>query len=207
MQTAITDTQRKVYQAIVDFIEERGYPPTIREIMNLMGYSSVYNVQRILNILEAKGYINRNLRGGARCIEVVKSEEMATSSGTRIPILGRVAAGTPLFAQENIEGYLNFDPEIAGFKADFILRVSGDSMKDAFISHNDLIFVKKLNFPNNNDIIVALLDEEATVKRYFLEKDHIRLQPENPAYPPIIISKNDLYFKILGKVIAVFHRF
>ncbi len=207
MQTAITDTQRKVYQAILSFVEERGYPPTIREIMNLMGYSSVYNVQRILNILEAKGYINRNLRGGARCIEVVKPQDLALSTSNKIPILGKVAAGTPLLAQENIEGYLGFDPEILGIRADFILRVSGDSMKDAFINDNDLIFVKKLNFPNNNDIIVALLDEEATVKRYFLEKDHIRLQPENPAYPPIIISKNDLYFKILGKVIAVFHKF
>ncbi len=206
MRAAITDTQRKVYQAIINFVEERGYPPTIREIMNLMGYSSVYNVQRILNVLEEKGYINRNIRGGARCIELVKPTQIALNGHQKIPILGKVAAGTPLLAEENIEGYLSFEPGIAGVQADFILRVSGDSMKDAFINDNDLIFVKKLNFPNNNDIIVALLDEEATVKRYFLEKDHIRLQPENPAYPPIIISKNDLYFKILGKVIAVFHK-
>jgi len=206
MREAITETQKKVFQAILDFVEERGFPPTIREIMSLMGYSSVNNVQRILSVLEKRGYINRDLRGGARCIEVVERPESLTADVKRIPILGKVAAGTPLFAEQNVEGYMTLNPQLTGINADFILRVVGDSMKDASINDKDLIFVRKMNFPNNNDIIVALLDEEATVKRFFMEKDHIVLQPENPGYQPIIINKNDLYFKVLGKVTAVIHK-
>ena len=206
MRKEITETQKKVFRSITDFVEERGFPPTIREIMSLMGYSSVNNVQRILSVLEKNGYINRNLRGGARCIEVVERPASSIEDIKKIPILGRVAAGTPLFAEQNVEGFMTFNPQLTGIDADFILRISGDSMRDAYINNNDLIFVRKMNFPNNNDIIVALLDEEATVKRFFKEQDHIRLQPENPDYKPIIINKNDLYFKILGKVIAIIHK-
>lgn len=206
MRKEITETQNKVFRSIIDFVEERGFPPTIREIMSLMGYSSVNNVQRILSVLEKKGYINRNLRGGARCIEVVERPAFSTEVVKKIPILGKVAAGTPLFAEQNVESFLTLNPQLTGINADFILRVSGDSMKDAYINDKDLIFVRKMNFPSNNDIIVALLDEEATVKRFFMENDHIRLQPENPDYQPIIINKNDLYFKVLGKVIAVIHK-
>lgn len=206
MRKAITETQEKVFQVITAFVEEQGFPPTIREIMSLMGYSSVNNVQRILSVLENRGYINRNLRGGARCIEVVERPFSSPEKEKRIPILGTVAAGTPLFAEQNIEGYMTFTPKLSGINADFILRISGNSMRDAYINNNDLIFVRKMNFPKNGDIIVALLDEEATVKRFFQEKDHIRLQPENPDYQPIIINKNDLYFKVLGKVIAVIHK-
>lgn len=206
MRKVITETQEKVFQVITDFVEEQGFPPTIREIMSLMGYSSVNNVQRILSVLENRGYINRNLRGGARCIEVVERPFSSPEKEKRIPILGTVAAGTPLFAEQNVEGYMTFNPNLSGINADFILRIAGNSMRDAYINNNDLIFVRKKNFPKNNDIIVALLDEEATVKRFFQEKDHIRLQPENPDYQPIIINKNDLYFRILGKVIAVIHK-
>ena len=206
MRKEITETQKKVFRSITDFVEERGFPPTIREIMSLMGYSSVNNVQRILSVLEKNGYINRNLRGGARCIEVVERPAPSIEDIKKIPILGRVAAGTPLFAEQNVEGFMTFNPQLTGIDADFILRISGDSMRDAYINNNDLIFVRKMNFPNNNDIIVALLDEEATVKRFFKEQDHIRLQPENPDYKPIIINKNDLYFRILGKVIAIIHK-
>ena len=202
----ITKTQERVLQVIIDFIERNGFPPTIREIMRLMGYASVNNVQRILNILEQKGHIKRNLRGGARCIEVIHKHTSKRKGEKKIPILGTVAAGSPLFAEQNIEGYMTINPEIMGFDGDFILRVHGDSMKDANINNNDLIVVKQTNFPKNREIIVALLDEEATVKRFFLEKDFIRLQPENPDYQPINISKNDMYFKVLGKVLAVINK-
>ena len=201
----ITKTQERVLQVIIDFIERNGFPPTIREIMRLMGYASVNNVQRILNVLEQKGHIKRNLRGGARCIEVCKRNTKRKRE-KKIPILGTVAAGSPLFAEQNIEGYMTINPEIMGFNGDFILRVRGDSMKDANINNNDLIVVKQTNFPKNREIVVALLDEEATVKRFFLEKDFIRLQPENPDYQPINISKNDMYFKVLGKVQAVINK-
>ncbi len=206
MTKPITETQDRVLKSITHFMDENGFPPSIREIMGLMGYASVNNVQRILNILENKGYIRRNVRGGARCIEVVKTRSLSQTSERRIPILGKVAAGSPLFAEQNIEGYFTVDTQIMGIAPDFILRVSGDSMRDAHIYNNDLIFVKQKNFPENNEIIVALLDEEATVKRYFLENDLIRLQPDNPDYQPIYINKNDLYFKVLGRVEAVIHR-
>ena len=202
----ITKTQERVLQAIINFIDRNGFPPTIREIMGLMGYASVNNVQRILNVLEQKGHIKRNLRGGARCIEVIYKNNTKRKGEKKIPILGTVAAGSPLFAEQNIEGYMIINPEIMGFDGDFILRVRGDSMKDANINNNDLIIVKQTNFPKNREIVVALLDEEATVKRFFLEKDFIRLQPENPDYQPINISKNDMYFKVLGKVQAVINK-
>jgi len=206
MIKSITETQEKVLKTIIDFVEERGYPPTIREIMSLMGYSSVHNVQRILDILENKGCIRRNLRGGARCIEVISGQNSAKDNVKKLPIIGTVAAGTPLFAEQNIEGYFSFDTQLLGIDADFILRVKGESMKNARVSDNDLVLVKQTNFPENSDIVVALLDEEATVKRFFLDKDQIRLEPENPDFQPIIINKNDMYFKVLGKVAAVIHR-
>ena len=146
------------------------------------------------------------MRGGARCIEVIYKSDAKRKGEKKIPIIGTVAAGAPLFAEQNIEGYMTINPEIMGFDGDFILRVSGDSMKDANINNNDLIVVKQTNFPKNREIVVALLDEEATVKRFFLEKDFIRLQPENPDYQPINISKNDMYFKVLGKVQAVINK-
>jgi repressor LexA len=206
MGDTITKTQERVLQAIVDFIDENGFPPTIREIMSLMNYASVNNVQRILNVLVETGHIKRNLRGGARCIEVRHKRTAKQSDEKKLPILGTVAAGLPLFVDQNIEGYITFNPKIMGFDGDFVLRVSGDSMKDANINNDDLIVVKQTNFPQNREIIVALLDDEATVKRFFLEKDCIRLQPENPDYQPIKISKNDMYFKVLGKVQAVINK-
>lgn len=203
MNQQLTKTQEKVLQNIIHFIDKNGFPPTIREIMALMGYASVNNVQRILNVLEQRGYIKRNLRGGARCIEIVNKSQAKKLFEKKIPILGVVAAGSPLLAEQNIEGYLTINPNLMGFDGDFVLRVKGDSMKDANIHDADLIVVKQTNFPDNRDIIVALLDEEATVKRFYLEKDSVRLQPENPNYQAITINKNDMYFRVLGKVQAV----
>jgi len=206
MKRTLTPIQKKVLRGITDFINERGYPPTIREIMNLFGYASVNNVQRILSVLEKKGFIKRNYRGGARCIEVIKDHREQKFGSRQLPILGTIAAGAPIFADENIEGYVTLDLNILGKSVDFVLRVKGDSMRDANIFNNDLIVVNKAHVPKNNDIIVALLDEEATVKRFIEEENTIKLQPENPEYNPVIINKNDLYFKILGKVEAVIHR-
>ncbi|HDP99791.1 MAG TPA: transcriptional repressor LexA [bacterium] len=206
MKNQLTKTQERVLQAITSFIHENGFPPTIREIMTIMGYASVNNVQRILSVLEQRGYLKRNLRGGARCIEVIRNQHQVRDTEKQIPILGTVAAGTPLFAEQNVEGYLTINPRIMGYDGDFILRVRGDSMRNANINDQDLVVVQKTNFPNNGDIIVALLDEEATVKRFYLEKNTIRLQPENDNYSPIQISRNDLYFRVLGKVRAVIHK-
>ncbi len=206
MEQQLTNTQENVLQQIINFVEKNGFPPTIREIMALMGYASVNNVQRILSVLEQRGYIKRNLRGGARCIEILKKAKANKNFEKRLPILGVISAGSPLLAEQNIEGYLTINPQIVGFDGDFVLRVNGDSMRDANIHHADLIVVKQTNYANNRDIIVALLDDETTVKRFYIEKDSVRLQPENPNYQPIIISKNDMYFKVLGKVQAVINK-
>lgn len=207
MKKKLTETQQKVLRGITKFIMDRGFPPTIREIMELFGYASVNNVQRILTVLENKGYIKRDKRGNARCIELIKDEFENKFRLKQIPLLGDIAAGEPIFADQNIEGYYSFDTNLICKNGDFILRIKGDSMQGANILNNDLIIVKQVNVPKNKDIVVALLDNEATVKRYFLETNHIRLQPENPEYQPIIIDKNDMYFKILGKVEAVIHCF
>jgi len=206
MEARLTETQQKVLQGIKHFIMERGFPPTIREMMEMFKYASVNNVQRILTVLEKKGYIRRDRRGGARCIEVVNDYSVSESRMKRLPLLGQISAGVPIFAEQNVEGYINLDLSLTGTSADFALRVRGNSMRDANIFNNDLILVKRVNSPRNNDIIVALLDEEATVKRFYKEENRIRLQPENPNYQPIFINKNDLYFRILGKVEVVIHR-
>ena len=144
MTKSITEIQEKVFQTIIQFVEERGFPPTIREIMGILGYSSVNNVQRILNILEKKGFIKRNQRGGARCIEVVNRQITEIVRINKIPILGTIAAGSPLFAEQNIDGYITLDPESIGIHADFILRVSGNSMQDAniYVEKNRVIYFK-----------------------------------------------------------------
>lgn len=206
MKNTLTEIQTKVFQGIEAFISERGYPPTIREIMSLFGYASVNNVQRILAVLENKGYIRRNYRGGARCIEITRGRSAVGARIKQLPIVGQITAGEPIFAEQNYEGYISMDLGLIGVGGDFVLRVKGESMRDANIFDDDLIIVAHTNFPKNRDIIVALLDEEATVKRYFLEGNKIRLQPENPDFQPIIINKNDLYFKVLGRVEAVVHR-
>ena len=202
----LTKTQQNVLRGIKNFVIERGYPPTIREIMDLFGYASVNNVQRILAVLEKKGYISRKHRGNARSIEILEDDSNLKPAPKMIPVLGQIAAGSPILAQENIEGYISADLSFIGAKGDFALRVKGDSMTGANIFNNDLIIVREMSNPKNNDIIVALLDEEATVKRFVIESNQIMLMPENADYQPIIINKNDLYFRVLGKVEAVIHR-
>ncbi|MDZ7342650.1 MAG: transcriptional repressor LexA [candidate division KSB1 bacterium] len=206
MADSLTDIQQKVLQTIIEFVTEKGFPPTIREIMSRMGYSSVNNVQRILTVLENKGHIRRNQRGGARCIEVIGSETSAKDRIKKLPIIGKLKPDAPLFATENIQGYMTIDTELLGIDADFIMRAKGEHMKNGQINENDLLLIKRTNFPDNNDMVLALLDEEPTVKRFFIEKDHFRLQPTNIEQPPILISKNDMYFRVLGRVVAVIHR-
>jgi repressor LexA len=206
MTDSLTEIQQKVLQMIIEFVGERGFPPTIREIMNRMGYSSVNNVQRILTVLENKGYIRRDQRGGARCIEVIGSESSPRDRIKRLPIIGDLKPDLPLFAAQNIKGYLTIDTELLGIDADFIMRVKGEQMKNGEINENDLLLIKQTNFPDSNDLVLALLDEEPTVKRFFIEKDHFRLQPASLEQAPILISKNDMYFRVLGRVTAVVHR-
>lgn len=186
----LTKSQQKVYDFLVQQAP-RGVPPTVREICTATGLRSTSTVHAHLKTLERLGYISRDA-GLNRSIRIEGS-----AAAVQVPVLGKVTAGQPILAVEDIEGYLPF-PEKNG-KDLFALHVSGLSMRDAGILDGDYVVAEKTPAAENGDIIVAMIDDEATVKRFFREKDRIRLQPENPDYEPIYSD----HASVLGKVIAV----
>lgn len=199
----LTERQQMVLDCISQSIERRGYPPTIREIGHHMGIGSTNGVNDHLKALEKKGYLERDLLK-SRALKPVD----LTGHSLEIPILGRVAAGLPLLAEENIEDRVQIDQFfINTTKPVFGLRVVGESMIGDGINDGDYIFVKKQLTANRGEIVVALIDGEATVKRYYPEGDRIRFQPSNPALEPIYVHKSD--FKethILGVVCGMYRR-
>lgn len=200
----------KRQQLILDFIKkevrEKGYPPSVREIGQAVGLASSSTVHGHLSRLEKKGYIRRDPTK-PRAIEILDEDvkpgqHPEAVPTTYVPVIGKVTAGSPITAVENIEEYFPL-PDKYVTKGDeiFMLLVEGDSMIEAGILDKDYVIVRKQNYANNGDIVVALTEEnEATVKRFFKEKDHIRLQPENQALSPIILKE----VTILGKVIGLF---
>lgn len=186
----LTKSQQKVY----DFLRQQsstGVPPTVREICAATGLKSTSTVHAHLRTLERLGYISRGA-GLNRSIRI-----QGEPPTTQVPILGRVTAGTPILAVEDIEGYLPFTKKEG--KDLFALHVSGLSMRDAGILDGDYVVAEKTPTADNGDIVVAMIDDEATVKRLFREKDGVRLQPENPDFSPIYSDQ----VMVLGKVIAV----
>ncbi len=206
MPKPLTDRQQKVVGTIQAWIKEHGIPPTIRELRGPLGIKSLRGVTTHLDALAKKGVLMR--KHGARGIRLlVDTAFQAVEHAIRVPIVGRVAAGTPLLAEEQIEGQLIVDESLLG-KAPlsakhFALRVHGESMVDAGILEGDFVIVREQPTATNGDIIVALLGDEATVKRFFQESDHIRLQPAHPTMEPIILTPQHS-IAILGKVLAVF---
>ncbi|MGI6097452.1 MAG: transcriptional repressor LexA [Dethiobacteria bacterium] len=205
----LTRRQKEVLEFIRSEVREKNYPPSVREICKALGLSSSSTAHAHLSSLENKGYIRRDPTK-PRAIELLhrsyEADEKYNQFGKSIfiPIVGQVTAGEPIFAEENIEDYFPLPADMAGEEEKtFILRVKGDSMIDAGILDSDFVIVRQQETAQNGDIVVALLGEEATVKRFYREKDHVRLQPENSLYEPILTR--DL--KILGKVIGVFRRF
>jgi len=192
----------KRQQAILEFIQEsirtKGYPPSVREIGEAVGLSSSSTVHGHLNQLEEKGYIRRDPTK-PRAIEILYGG-FAPKTMVQVPLVGRITAGAPILAIENIEETFSLPLELIGNSDVFMLTVSGESMIEAGILDGDYIIVKKQNTADNGDIVVALLDEEATVKRFFKEKDIIRLQPENRYMEPIYAKE----VTILGKVIGLY---
>lgn len=192
--------EKEVYEFIKRQIELEGYPPSVREICAAVGLSSPSTVQRYINSLEEKGFI---VKGGSkkRAITLPKQEnEVEVMS---VPIVGSVAAGQPILAEENIEEYFPLPMNYAGKKDMFMLKVRGESMINAGILDGDYVIVESADTARNGEIVVALLEDSATVKTFYKERDHIRLQPENDALEPII-SKD---VKILGKVSGVFRKY
>jgi len=198
-------TQAKILNYIKNEIRLKGYPPTVREICEALGIASSSTVHGHLTRLEKKGVIRRDA-AKPRAIEVIDNPVntyVHEDEFIRIPVIGKVAAGQPIIAMENIEEYFSFKKGKVD-KNCFMLEVRGNSMISVGIHHGDLVIVRQQQAANNGDIVVALTDQdEATVKTFYKEKDHIRLQPENPDMEPIIVKN----VKIIGKVIGVFRRF
>jgi repressor LexA len=202
----LTDRQRQVLDFIKADTVRTGYPPTVRDIGAAVGLSSSSTVHAHLEALEAKGLIRRD-PSKPRALEVLDREPVPAPLPLRtnvvdLPLVGAVAAGVPTLAEENIETMMSLPTEVVRDDATFVLRVKGDSMIDAGILDRDYVVVHGQPTAVNGDIVVAQLDDEATVKRYFREPDRIRLQPENSSMDPIYARD----VTVLGKVVAVFRR-
>jgi len=193
----LTVKQQRVLEVIHEAIRRTGQPPTVREIGTQIGVASSCTVQRHLDALERKGVIRRN-RYKYRSIELADNPVPPYIRALNVPVLGSIAAGSPILAQENIEDTFPLPLAMAGDEEKvFMLRVKGDSMVNAGIFDGDLVAVRQQATARNGEIVAALLEDEATVKRFFKEGKQVRLQAENPAYAPIYSDS----VKILGKVI------
>lgn len=195
----------KRQEEILDFIKQevkkKGYPPSVREIGDAVGLSSSSTVHGHLNKLEEKGFIRRDPTK-PRAIELLDDSDSIPLETLSVPVLGKVTAGQPILAVENIEEYFPLPKDFANSDDVFMLTVRGDSMIEAGILNRDYVIVRKQASANNGDIVVALLEDEATVKRFFKEADYIRLQPENQYMEPIIAKD----VQVIGKVIGVLRR-
>ncbi|MCQ2102339.1 MAG: transcriptional repressor LexA [Fibrobacter sp.] len=205
----LTTRQEEILEYIKKYSKENKMPPTVREIGNHFEISSTNGVRSILAALIKKGYISRSPRL-SRGIEIIGSneeeKELSPSNTIEIPIVGRVAAGTPILAVQNLEGTVTIDRDFLACRTDvFALRVKGDSMINAGIFDGDLIFARQQKTADRGEIIVAQVDNEATVKYYHPNADHVELRPANPSYRPIIV-KRDKDFSIAGRVIGVMRK-
>jgi repressor LexA len=200
MGNNITDRQKELLQFIVKQIREHNLPPSISEMANFLKVKSKNAVAKLLDALEEQGFIKTN--GKARGIQVLNSLGESLEQGlVRLPILGNIQAGSPHLAEEQIEDWINLPQTLIKSRRDvFLLRVRGNSMINAGIYEGDLVIVRPTRDVKNNDIVVALLHDEATVKRFYLEDDQIRLQPANSAMEPMYFPHVDIVGKIVGLV-------
>ncbi|MBN1298201.1 MAG: transcriptional repressor LexA [Actinobacteria bacterium] len=228
----ITCRQKAVLQKVYEFIAHNSYPPTARDIAKIMGFASPRSATDHFKALEKKGLIEKNslarsIRLKKKAFELLGAETLKVKSGKMIsfrpdggmlysgfkeisylPLLGRIAAGNPILAYENIDEYIPVPESFTGaYGADFALRVRGDSMTGDHILDGDMIMVKSQNSAENGEIVVALINDEAVVKRFYKSKDKVELLSSNPDYPPIKISNKSgqADVKIIGRVVAV-HR-
>lgn len=207
----LTDRQEEILNFIKEFLQVSGYPPTLRQIGKQFGISSTFGVKRHLDALVKKGHLNieSNASRGISIIRddnefplptLVRDEEVGLN---RVPIIGSVAAGSPILAEENIEGTVLIDPSFMVRAKDcFALKVKGDSMINAGIFEGDLVIVSPKKSASSDEIIVARIDDEVTVKKYFSDGNSIKLIPENEKYNPIIINEEQ-EFSIIGKVTGI----
>jgi repressor LexA len=202
----LTTRQQQIFEFIKRYTNDKGYPPTVRDIGQAIGLTSSSTVHAHLANLERLGVLRRDPTK-PRAMEVLADKAKRAIVPSGLPLVGRVAAGTPILAEENIEEYVEVSPLAGGDGGDFVLEVRGDSMKNAGILDGDTVVVRKQPTATDGDIVVAIVgeddgDSEATVKRYFRERDHIRLEPENEDFESI--RSPDI--KVAGRVIGVFRR-
>jgi repressor LexA len=197
----LTKRQQEIFDFIKRYSAEHGYPPTVRDIGKAIGLTSSSTVHAHLANLERLGLLRRDPTK-PRAIEVLGGKAKRALGPTGLPVVGQVAAGQPVLADENIEEYVPVPGIAGGDQGEFVLRVKGDSMKDAGILEGDHVIVRQQDRAENGEIVVALVGDEATVKRFFREKDHVRLQPENETMDPI--RTRDVH--VLGRVVGVCRR-
>jgi repressor LexA len=195
----LTKRQREIFDFISRYLAKHGYPPTVREIGKAVGLHSSSTVHAHLAKLENLGVLKRD-PSKPRAMEVMVERAKRAVRPTGLPLVGQVAAGEPIVAEENVEEYLQVPDVIGGETGDYILKVRGESMIDAGILEGDYVVVRSAKDARNGEIVVALIESEATVKRFFREDGHIRLQPENETMEPIITRDAE----IVGTVVGVF---
>jgi repressor LexA len=197
----LTKRQQEIFDFIKRYSAKHGYPPTVRDIGKAIGLTSSSTVHAHLANLEKVGLLRRD-PSKPRAIEVLVDKARQVVAPIGLPVVGQVPAGQPVLAEENIEDYVDVPPIAGGEEGEFVLRVKGDSMKDAGIFEGDHVIVRRQETASDGEIVVALVGEEATVKRFFREPDHVRLQPENTAMEPI--RTRDV--QVLGRVVGVCRR-
>lgn len=199
----LTTRQKQILEYIRKCVHQCGYPPSIREICKEVGLSSTSTVHGYLHRLEELGFIRRDPTKN-RTIELLDEGTWRSKKVVPLPLVGQVRAGAPILAEECVEDVYPFSAEFIGSSDDcFMLTVKGDSMKDAGIYEGDILIVRCQNVAENGEIVVAMIEDEATVKRYYKEAARIRLQPENPDYDPIYTTQ----CQILGKVVGLYRRY
>lgn len=196
MKSSLTERQRKILQFLKRYVSRRGYPPTLREIAHNFRIKWTQGIEKHLRALEKKGYIKRS--SGARSIEI-----MGFSQGRSIPVVGTIAGGKPILAEENIEKTFALSKDLLSGKGNYFLKVQGDSMSKAGILDGDYVLVRPQSMAEKGDIVAALIEDEATVKYFFPEKNRVVLRPANSDFEPLVLNEGSDDFKILGKVTLV----
>ncbi len=208
---SLSSRQREIYSFIVEEINQKGYPPSVREIGKAVGLKSPASVHNHLKTLERLDYIRRD-PSKPRAIEILDKEKEAKDFNNNfdkemihVPIVGRVTAGIPILAEENIEDYFPVPTsfiKVRGKKL-FMLEIDGESMINAGIEDGDYVIAQQQNTANNGEIVIALIDNRATVKKFYKKEDYVELKPENPNYDPILVKN----VKLMGKVVGLFRNF
>jgi len=193
MKSSLTERQRKILQFLKRYVSRRGYPPTLREIAQNFRIKWTQGIEKHLRALEKKGYIKRS--SGARSIEI-----MEFSQGRSIPVVGTIAGGKPILAEENIEKTFALSQDLLSGKDNYFLKVEGDSMREAGILDGDYVLVRPQSMAEKGEVVAASIGDEATVKYFFPEKNRVVLKPANSDFEPLVLNEGSDDFKILGKV-------